>query len=352
MENFCSQAYTANGSVSLNRHNNPEDGIFTYVLKGYPDCLKRQLINTVDTCAECETEYDSEGNPFSLVNWSKGFRITDGTYPDSAEPKTYGLIDGIVDLGAYQNFSVLQSRKEAALNLMNEIKKTEKRCTEFISAAGGIEKDCAGIEDSALRKPALNRYAAKLWKKYGSPPTGKVGREKKYFADVISPSGMSFPFEKFSGLCRNISVINDFSSAVSAPLVDKIRLYALSCGFDVISFISVTDTSSVCHIAVPDIGYGIYCEKTEHAQFDKAEYIRKNRFLDSEYTGRFRSRTMFCRKAYSELLDGASASLAELQKLRKSLDDIYLSATDSEKFISDIALKIAGIDKISQKVYN
>ena len=191
MEPFISQAYTAGRLSALKTQNT--NGLFTYILKGYPRSLKRELIKSVqNVCGKCEAEYDFCAEPFSLVCREKGFAITDGTSPFTAEPETYGISDCIIDLGTYQNSAVLQSRRDEALALFREIGRLEKRCSEFISAAKGIADGCTETEAPAVNRPALNRFAARLWKKYGRPPTGRIGRETKYFAEVLTPSGLVF----------------------------------------------------------------------------------------------------------------------------------------------------------------
>lgn len=340
MNYFCSQAYTKNGLTYLKNQPKQNDH-FTYIIKGYPDSLKHKIMKQVQesTPCECKIEYDYNENPVSLLCAEKGFSIVDGTSPNPVEPQTYGITDTIIDLNTYQNLQILNQRKDEVLDLLKEIKKEERRCAGFISAAKGIADDCKRIESASLNHPKINRFSAKLWKTYGTPPTGKIGKEKKYFANVLTPNGCEFPLEKFGEMCDRISIINDFSMAAASLITDKIRLYALSCGYDVLSFLDFLDGKTVRHIIIPEISYGIYCERTSFVTFENAKRIRKTRFMKEDFEKSIKSRALFCKKAYIELIAEADKTLEYVDNLKKSLDDVYLSATDDKKFLAEIVKK-------------
>lgn len=353
MDNFCSQAYTSKGLVSLKSR--AADIKFTYIMKGYPDSLKRfflkKLLTSADSCFNAA--YDYNNSPVCLYCREKNFQIVDGTYPLTAEPETYGITDTIIDLSAFQNLQKLTEKRDIAANLFKSIKKEEKRCRDFISAAKGISDDCRRHESQYIDRSSLNRFASRLWKRYGTPPSGRVGTETKYFADALSGYGMSFNFEKFSSMCKTVSVINDFSSVVSVSVADKIRLYALSSGFDVISFVDFLDAETVRHVIIPELEYGIYSARfSEDGNFENCRKIRKSRFLSRESSEYIKNRSSFCKKAYSEFISEAANSIKAIENLKNRLDKIYLSATDINRFIFNNEQKVTGIDKSLQKVYN
>lgn len=334
MNSFCSQAYTSGGLTEIKSHA-AADSEFTYILKGYPCTLKQKFIREIQNSADCECEilYDYNENPFFLRCRERKFRVVDGTYPHFCEPETYGITDKIIDLSAFQNPEILRSRRAEALELFTKIRKEEKRCTGFISAAKGIADDCRRIEASSVSGKKINRFAFRLWEKHGTPPRGRIGTEKKYFADVLTENGTDFAFRKFSEMCEYMFVIKDFSSAVSSQLTEKIRLYALSCGYDVISFVDFFDCQTVRHIIIPELKYGIYCERAVHAPFESVKYIRKSRFLKEEYSENCKNRASFCQKAYAELTDEAVKSLKTIESYKKALENIFISATNEKSFL-------------------
>lgn len=340
MNYFCSQAYTQNGLVHLNTQPKSNDN-FTYIIKGYPDSLKHKLLKELQSSAgcECRAEYDYNGNPISLLCREKGFMIVDGTNPNCIEPQTYGITDLLINISNYQNLDELKKHRDAVLSLLKKIKKEENRCAGFISAAKGIAEDCKRIESATLNHSKINRFSAKLWKTYGTPPTGKIGREKKFFANVLTSDGCKFPVSAFSDMCEKISVINDFSMAAASLITDKIRLYALSCGYDVISFIDFLDGKTIRHIIIPELSYGIYCEKASSVTFENAKRIRKNRFLKEDFTNCFKLRTSFCKKAYNELITESVKSLKSVDNLKNDLDNVYLSVTNENIFLSEMVKK-------------
>ena len=333
MNSFCSQAYTSGGLTTLK--SSKADSEFTYILKGYPHSLKQKIITEIQNSADCECEiaYDYNEKPVSLRCRERNFRIVDGTYPHFNEPETYGITDKIIDLSAFQSHEALRSRRDEAIKLFGKIRKEEKRCAGFISAAKGIADDCRRIESPALSTSKINRFALRLWQKHGTPPRGKVGTEKKFFADVPTENGLDFAFKRFGDMCRNIFIINDFSCAASSQLTEKMKLYALSCGFDVISFVDFLDGQTVRHIIIPELEYGIYCERAVRAPFEDAKYIRKSRFLKEEYSESCKNRALFCKKAYNELVNEAVKSLKNIENHKKCLENIYISATNEKSFL-------------------
>lgn len=346
MKSFCSQAYTMKGLITLNKK--ASDIGYTYILKGYPFSLKNQLLKKIAGKQDslCVTACDYNGALISLSCKEKDFQIIDGTYPNTIEPETYGITDSVIDLNAFQNSALLKQKKDSALRLFEDIRKEERRCSAFISAAKGISDECRRSESQYINKSYLNRFAAKLWRAHGYPPTGKVGRETRYFADVLTGLGMKFDHELFNSFCTKASVINDFSTVVSSSIVDKIRLYALSCGFDVITLVDFSDAASPRHVIIPQLEYGIYSAVfSDDADIINAKRIRKNRFFNQEYPDFFKSKAAFCKKACSELTDEAAKSIRTIESLQKQLDKIFLEATDNEAFVSKIEQMVTKFDK-------
>lgn len=353
MESFCSQAYTSKGLITLKT--NAPKSIYTYILKGYPDSLKQKFIEKIknSTDCECSSSYNYNEKPVSLLCKDKGFRIIDGTFPNTAEPEIYGITDSIIDIGAFQNTSALQKDTSKIMYLFNEIKKEEKRCVGFISAAKGIVDDCRRCEASYINRSEINRFSSKLWKRYGIIPSGCVGNETKFFADILNGEGTAFPFEKFSGLCETVSIISDFSSVISYHIADKLRLYALSCGLDVISFADFLDTATIRHIIIPELKYGFYSAgRNSDINITNQKKIKTFRFMNQNCSDYIKNKKQFCRKAYCELMHEAAESIKRIDDLKQRLDNIYFSATDISSFICNNELKVTRIDKSLQKVYN
>lgn len=333
MEQFCSQAYTSSGLITIGNHTGGD--LFTYILKGYPDALKKRLITEAVNSADCgcRTLYDYNGLPFLTECSEKGFLISDS---DLFKPETCGITDTLITPYPFLNRQLIESRRDRALFLFSEIKKEEKRLTGFISAARSLAADCRKIEKQSLNTSYINRFTFGLWKQYGCSPTGKIGKETKYFADVLTSDGIDFPFEKFSGYCTRVSAADDFSSVIAESVADKIRLYALSCGLDVISFVDFLDARTVRHIIVPELKYGIYCERMPcDGKISGVKRMRRSRFFNREKSEHFRNRISFCRKAFGELIKEAEKLLKKTEMLKKQLDEIYLSAADCDGFIKE-----------------
>ena len=336
MNGLFSSAYTSKGFLSLEKETYPPD-CFTYILKGYPAEAKKRLFQKIISESENElfvqTNYRRE--PELVYSEQDKFCIKDGTYPYFRDVSTYGVSDKIIDLSAYQKNAELKNQSSRVSELMSLIKKEERRCERFLLSCSGIVNDCKRLDKDNLDTKKLNRYISKLWRRYGEKPTGKVGMQYKYFASVLTESGTVRSYEPFCSECKNVIVINDWSGAAADMIIDKIRLYALSCGFDVITCVDILFPDDIPeHIIIPAIGLGIYRERSLTSPcFTSYKRIHSRRFMLKETSDCIRNRISFSKKAYTDLINESVYSLKKLKILNEELDGIYLENFDMELFL-------------------
>ncbi|MBQ7596855.1 MAG: hypothetical protein IJU45_09345 [Clostridia bacterium] len=327
-------AYTSKGFISFERKVFPPD-CFTYIIKGYPDSAKTDLFKTIIKNEKiCSAQYDYSGKPRLVYCEDKNLCVKDGTYPYSAEAKTYGASDRIIDMSAFQLGSELKKQAVRVNDIMALIRKEEQRCERFLLSCAGIINDCKRLEKSNIDFKKLNRYASKLWQRYSDGMRGRAGGESKCFLTVINENGITRLDSLFSERCRDVIIINDWSGAAADMIIDRIRLYALSGGYDVISCIDILNPDDVPeHIIIPELEFGIYRRKeadTPDVKSYKRIYAR--RFMLKETSDSMRNRISFSKKACSDLTNEAVASVKKIRFYNDELDKIYSKEFDFLRF--------------------
>ncbi len=332
MNRFCNCAYTSQGLKYIKPQ--IKNDTYNIVIKGYPCSLIRKFIREAEKLSECNVFYDYNGNPVALYCENKNIYITDGMLPSSAEPVTFGAADDLVYLGQYENKNSLRKNSDRIVSLINSIGKCEKKCVSYLETMCGIAEDMKRTEKSCMNINKINRFASKLWKKYGTPPNGRVGKETIVFSDYITPHGEKIAFDEFNSVCKNITVVNDFSFLVSEIIVEKIRLYALGCGYDVISCADYLNMSKIRHIIIPELQYAVFSERQSTDKIC-GKRIRNTRFVSDDYSQISKNRIVFYKKAFYELEQQASKSLQLIENMKNKLDEIYLSSWNGESFIAE-----------------
>ncbi len=334
MNGSVSGAYTSKGFISFERKVFSPD-CFTYIIKGYPDSAKSDLLNEIiEKENNTFAQYDYSGKPRLVYCEDKNICVKDGTYPYSAEAKTYGASDRTIDMSAFQLGGELRKQAVRVNGIMALIRKEEQRCERFLLSCAGIVNDCRRIEKSNIDYKKINRYASKLWQRCSDGMKGRVGSESKRFSTFIGKNGITRLVADFSELCRNVIIISDWSGAAAEMITDRIRLYALSGGYDVISYMDILNPGDIPeHIIVPELGFGIY-RQTDAGTPDIKSYkrIHARRFMLKETSDSVRNRISFSKKACSDLMNEAVASVKKIGFYNSELDKIYSKEFDFLRF--------------------
>lgn len=327
-------AYTAKGFISFERNIFPPE-CFTYILKGRPDFAKTDLMQSlIDSEKNCCVEYDYEGKPRLVYCEDKNICVRDGTYPYSADAETYGATDRIIDLSSFQTDNQIKKQAARVTDIMHLIRKEEQRCERYLLSCAGIVNDCKRLEKNNLDSKKLSRYASKLWRRYTGGMKGSVGTEKKCFLSPLGSKGIKNADSVFSELCSSVTVINDWVGCAADQITDKIRLYALSSGYDVISCADILFPDEAPeHVIIPELKFGIYRQRSSAMpEFRAYKRIHARRFMLRESSDSIRNRISFSKKAYSDLLNEAAASIKKIGFYNGELDKIYSEKFDSQTF--------------------
>ncbi len=344
MDTFFSSAYTNLGFRHFKLNSiNPD--CFRYIIKGKSGgvisrCFERFSEKLEKSGAKFCVSRNYDGNLTGISCEEKGFIICNGTAPFSQEAVTFGATDSMISLETFQQSKRLRENADEIRSLMYTFSENERRCCRFLNAANGIYKDNMRLGKEINDSRKVSRYTAKLWSRYGSPPSGKIGVEKKLFYNVLSQEGV-MSAKGLNEICDTAIVIDDNCGYCSDMIIDRMRRYALSNGVDVLSFIRFFDYNAAPEcIVMPALRFGVFCEcNGSEADAPYIKTVKARRFLHTQPGESVKVRLQFNQKAMDSLIKEAASSLKEIQRINDELDSIYSQATDEDAFFDYIYLK-------------
>ena len=129
-----------------------------------------------------------------------------------------------------------------------------------------------------------------------------------------------------------MTVICEKSGACAARIVDRVRSYALSAGYDVISCICPMNVEGGAeHLIIPELRYGIFvCKHYHKGDFAKSRRVFYGRFL-SDSGDQTKRRMDFSLKAYRRLMQEVFTSLNEVKKYDKERENLTDKSVEDEK---------------------
>ena len=271
-----------------------------YVVKGFSDFAKQRLFdlikNELDKRGCSYVDFCADDRSMGVYSQDAGFRIVDTTYETSPiEAEAFSLSGE--KTAQHEKWLVL--RQEAVL-----------RTQRFLTACRCINNDMARLEAADMDVAKINRYSTRLWTSTGGVLKGNVGTEHKRFVTCFTSDGVELNMEAFDIYCDNIILLCDRTGACARRIVDRVRRYALSAGYDVISCLCPLNIESGAeHLIIPELKYGIFvCKHFHKGDFRNCKKSYSARFLDSEST-ETKKRMDFSFKAYKRLMQEVFSSL-------------------------------------------
>lgn len=302
-----------------------------YVVKSYSASAKQGLFNSIKTELERRgqscIDFCADERSLGIFSREADFRIFDGTY-GLAE-----TADEILYLGDPEPTTEMKK-------YINERREAEKRACRFLSACRCINNDMVRLDSANMDIVKINRFSSRLWSSAGGKLKGNIGTEHKRFVTCITPDGVELNMEAFDTYCDNITVICDKSGASSRRITDRVRRYALSAGYDVISCICPLNIDGGAeHLIIPELRYGIFtCKYYHKCDFEKCRRVSARRFLiPSE--AETKQRMDFSFKAYKRLMQEVFSSLETVRQCDIKIEE-KMQKNSLEEDIGNIMKKI------------
>lgn len=296
-----------------------------YAVKSWRPFVKQKLFNSIKSelidRGYAFTDFRTDTGSDGVFCKDADLRIVDGTYCNFDESLFKPIdLDGQLNGAGY----IVQKRDEAV-----------GRAVRFLSACRCIHGDMARLDCANVDIAKVNRYSSRLWSQTGGRLKGSVGTEYKRFVSCFTSDGVEVDTGAFDKYCDRVTVICDRTGVCARRITDRVRRYALSAGYDVISCICPMNAELEAeHIIIPELHYGIFVNKYYHkADFRSGRTTFSTRFmLDCKEN---KNRMDFSFKAYRHLMQEVFSSLETVEYCDSLLDKTE-AEKNSEEVISDV----------------
>lgn len=324
-----------------------EKGWKAYIIKGGPGTGKSSFMKKVVKSAE-DKGYNAELCPCSSDPDSldavifPGIKtvIMDGTSPHTVDPFYPGACEQILNFGEFWDSDKLRENSDKIITLTNKNKFLHRIASGYLKAAKQLMTDNLNIMNKYVDKNKLENFSRKLCQKY-IPKKYGIGFEWVRFLEGITPKGViSLANEKIT---ENMVVIEDSFGIVSDKIINHIRLYALSNGYDIITIKNAFLPSSLLDgIIIPELSLS-FLRESEHSIFQNTRKIHSKRFMDTELLKAYKNRVKANKKTINSLISFATDTLKDAKSVHDQLESCYISAMDFESlnlFAENIAKKL------------
>ena len=327
--------YTPNGWASIIKKNCFSD-YKKISICGYPNCVKQQIFKRIKLNFLRRnigyTDLTTENGSMGVLCEQLKIIVVDGEFAEFDDSEKINIYDYVCE-------DFLKENNEKIKRFDTNRKRLEMRCERFLSACKSINDDMRRIDSINIDFYKLNRYSSRLWKKYGSKPTGKIGIQEKRFVTCVSQDGVELNTGAFDRLCKKSAVIYDKTGACSAPVIDKIKNYALSSGYNTISCICPVNLE-IEHLIIPELKFGLFSSRYYHrAELNNCEKIYSSKFhtFNSPSTVQ---RLDFSAKAYKSLMNEVFNCIAGINEIDKNLNLLLNKNTDTVRIYNQIVNRI------------
>jgi len=335
LEKYFAAANSKNGFVSW------FDSIFdpakldrTYIIKGGSGTGKSTLMKRAAERAEkngavCEY-FLCSSDPTSIdgviMNLKDGRRLAmlDGTAPHTTDPKYPGVLDEIVNLGKYWCADLLTMEKDTAVSLADRKKRLYANAYADLSVCGELRGFLVKEAYDMLLPDKLEAAMLRLL-------TKRI-REKRIIPEK--------PIERIRGLsaisCEGVVHLTGFDAcesvmcavdvANSAPLMFDALIAAarkLSLSFDRAPDVLMPEFTEAVRFPELSLAVVTATERSDAKPINMARFLDREKLLTSD-----RRRRRSIERAISDIRESALSKLADVKRLHRSLEAVYIRAMD------------------------
>ena len=309
------------------------------LIKSGPGCGKSTLMKHLAQAAEqqgqriekihCASDPDSLDGVIFL---DQKRAIIDATAPHVVEPEAPGADERVLSLYHTIDADALHPHKDEVTALFARNQLLRSRAARYVASAGSLLLDSRRAEACSANFEKVRRYVKRLCIRL-LPRTEEMGSEELRLLSAITPKGEVFYQGTVQALADKCILFRDDYGAVSRLLLELIRAEALARGYHIITCpCAMHPDDKIDHILIPELKLAFLTDNRWHpVQLPGVQAVRCSRFLDRENLAGYRARLRFNERAAAELLEQASALMAQAKSCHDELETYYRAAVDFSK---------------------
>ena len=284
-----------------------EPGMQMYLIKSGPGCGKSTLMKRLARAAEQRGEL-------------------------TQEPDAPGADEVVVSLYHTIDAEKLHQCTDEVKALFARNALLRSRAARYIASAGSLLLDSRRAEACSANFDKVRRYVKRLCTRV-MPRTEGIGSEELRLLSAVTPKGEMFYQGTAQALADKFIVFRDDYGAVSRLLLELIRAEALTRGYHIITCpCAMHPEDKIDHILIPELKLAFLTDNRWHpVHLPSVQAVRCTRFLDRENLAAYRARLRFNERAAAELLEQASALMAQAKSCHDELETYYRAAVDFGK---------------------
>lgn len=306
------------------------------IIKGGPGTGKSSFMRYIATRAEekghritlCPCSSDPNSLDAVIIEDLKTV-LLDGTAPHVVEPEYAGVCEEIFNLGDFWDGGKLRTKRDEIISATNKNRALHKTAARYLSACGQLLYDNLKIARQSTDFTRVTYAAEKIARKLIPHTAARHPREQIRFLTGITPQGVVSYADTVNDFYTQKIIIEDRLGAVSTAFMNAVKRVALARGYSIITVKNAFLPSEITdHILIPELSLAFLSEN-EYITFDSdIRRMHARRFYDNALLHSNKPRMSFNRRAFRELLECATQTLASAKTAHDKLEKFYVDAMD------------------------
>jgi hypothetical protein len=260
----------------------------------------------------------------------------DGTAHHTIDPIYPGVIDEIINLGAFLNLKGLKAKQRQIIETGQKKKACFERAYVYLNAALGVYRNWRKTNYSCLDQQAwlavLHEIKADLFT--NCQPTGQKGRLRHLFASAITADGPVHFLESLDSTANRLYILDGPPGTGRAEIIKRLVTTAVDYGLDVEVFHCALDPAKYEHLWIPDLKTAVLTSTWPHNYPPNAHHwfrhIATDAFLKPErklYSDTLKE----ARLVFLDLWERSISWLGKARVLHSDLEKLYIDSMDFDQ---------------------
>ncbi|NLW56879.1 MAG: ATPase [Firmicutes bacterium] len=312
-----------------------------YLLKGGPGSGKSTFmreIGQVMLAHGFELEYfHCSSDPNSLDGVAipaLKIGLIDGTAPHTMDPVNPGVVDEIINLGAFLDETPLTTAKKKIMETAAKKKSCFERAYVYLAAAKGVYHHWETTNHARLASESwLPIYLRLREEIFGQQkPSGKLGTLRRLFASAITPDGPVNYLESLFGGARKIYALEGPPGSGQSFILERLVATTQEYGLSGEVYHCALDPKRIEHLYLPKLKIGVvtshwphqFCLEQNCELIDTSSFIKQHSHLSQETVKE-------ARLVFLDLLERSINWLQKARTLHIELEKHYSTSMDWQR---------------------